>query len=384
MFAAAMLDAFPALGRELVAALRAAGLATDVDVRVERVTEEVLTGTRFVVDDPRERGHARPPHHAVLTAQAAEHAHVPYVGIRDRIARSPLPAGARERALDIFEHLARAEANVHGFSSLDDVAFHEVGAQDSIADVVAAAFLLDQSGARSFSIGSLPIGAGLVKTAHGMLPIPSPATAILLEGLRTHDDGIPGERVTPTGAAIVRHLAPASRKPAGRLGRNGTGWGTKRFAGLPNVLRVLELHADAALTRGRVTRIAFEIDDQSAEDLAAGLDHVRAVPGVLDVTQAPVFGKKGRLATSVAVLCALEAEDAAVRACLHETSTLGVRVEQLDRVELSRESASMDGVRLKRATRPDGTVTTKVESDDVAAISGHAARMQARARGGAP
>lgn len=381
MFAAALLDAFPDATRELVPALHAGGLADDVIVRVERVTDDVLAGTRFVVEDPREAGAPRPPHHAVL---GAGHAHVPFVAIRDRIARAALPRAVIDRAVDILSHLADAEARVHGSHSVEEVSFHEVGAQDSIADIVAAAWLLEHIGARTFSIGSIPIGAGQVKTAHGMLPVPSPATTLLLAGLRTHDDGLLGERTTPTGAAIVKHLSPLPRKLPGLLGRSGTGWGTKRFPGTPNVLRVLTVlpaetaASGASLVTSRVARIAFEIDDQTAEDLAIGLDHVRALPGVLDVLQAPAFGKKGRMITSVQVLCALDARDAAVRACLMETTTLGARVDEIERMELPRELALADGVRVKHATRPDGMRTTKVESDELRTVHGAAARAAAR------
>ncbi len=387
MFAAAMLDAWPALGDGLVAALRGAGLCDDVRVRWERVTDEVLAGSRFVVDDPRERGRAVPPSNLVLQRGAREHAHVAYRDLRARIAASTLSPGAKERALHIFALLAEAEAAVHGIADVDDVELHEVGAQDAIADIVAAAWLLDRAAVTSASCAPVPLGAGRVEAAHGLLPLPAPAAAYLLRGLPTIDDGRKGERATPTGCAILKHLAPRPTAPPGLVGVTGVGWGSKRFAGLPNVLRVLELEVaaapgdaagDAVLGHDAVAVLACEIDDQAPEDLAIALDHLRAHDGVLDVTQAASFGKKGRLTVALQLLVRPGAEDRVARALLTETTTIGVRVTRAERLVLPREAVAHSGVRGKRVHRPDGTATTKAESDDVAALPSAAARARRR------
>lgn len=215
---------------------------------------------------------------------------------------------------------------------------------------------------------------------------------MLLEGFEVFDDGRPGERVTPTGAAILRHLGPARGLPRRRLrlGRLGHGFGTKRFAGISNVLRVAAF-ADAAVpdvaygTEEEIATLRFEIDDQTPEDLAIGLERLRAIPGVLDVLQIPGIGKKGRMLAQIQVLARPEALDAAAEACLRETSTLGVRIERLTRRVLKREFATRidaDGTafRVKTATRPGGALTAKAEIDDIAAASGDRAAREARRR----
>lgn len=384
MFAAAMLDAWPDLGDGLVAALRTAGLLDDVAVRWERLTDEVLAGTRFLVDDPRERGRAVPPSGLVLARSAGPHHHVPYRDLRARLASAALPPPVKDRAQDIFARLASAEAAVHGLAVVDDVELHEVGAQDAIADVVAAAWLLHHADVTSASTSPVPLGSGRVESAHGLLPIPAPAAVRLLEGLPTFDDGRKGERVTPTGCAILQHLAPSTLRPPGVLGATGIGWGTKRFAGLPNVLRILEVRTEAGLSpsaatlRDRVGVLDFELDDQAPEDLAVALDHLRARSDVMDVQQAPVFGKKGRLGMAVRLLTRADAVEEVARAALAETTTLGVRCAVVDRVVLPREHTERDGVRLKSARRPDGSVTLKAEMDDLAPLPSAHQRAQRR------
>jgi pyridinium-3,5-bisthiocarboxylic acid mononucleotide nickel chelatase len=237
---------------------------------------------------------------------------------------------------------------------------------------------VEQAGAPSRSTSPLPLGRGRVATAHGPLPVPAPATAVLLQGLPVHDDGIPGERVTPTGAAILRHLAPAAA-PAGtmRLAATGHGFGTRVLDGVPNLLRVLAL-ADAgdATTADRVGVVRFEVDDQTPEDLATALDRLRALPPVRDACQWPVAGKKGRLAAAVQVLCDPAALDAVLDACLSETATIGLRW----RVESRRTLRREDLPGAKRVRRPDGAATVKADADPLAAAGGYAARADLRRR----
>ena len=163
----------------------------------------------------------------------------------------------------------------------------------------------------------------------------------------------------------------------------GTGFGSRTLPGLSNVLRVLEFAPVApAAEQEQVAVLRFEIDDQTPEDLALGLDRLRARPGILDVLQWPAYGKKGRLVAAIQVLAEADALDAALAAVFDETTTLGVRWSRVSRSALARDTAThadaLGTVRVKRARRPAGTVTAKAELDDLAGSAGHAVREERR------
>ena len=368
MFASAVLDARPDLADGLRAALAALEPPPPVEIAIDPHGDATLTGMRFQVTAPDDDGHG----------------HVRLADVRARLEAARIEPAVRKRALAIFTLLAEAEGAVHGMDPAE-VTFHEVGAWDSTVDIVAAAYLIEAAGPARWSVGPVPLGSGRVRCAHGLLPVPAPAVVHLLRGLVTHDDGIAGERVTPTGAAILKHLAPDAA-PAGEaetLVGTGTGFGSRVLPGLSNVLRVLEFAPVApAAGQEQVAVLRCEIDDQTPEDLALGLDRLRARPGILDVLQWPVYGKKGRMVAAVQVLAQAEALDAALDAAFDETTTLGVRWSILARRALARDTAAhtdaLGRVRVKRARRPAGTVTAKAELDDLAGSAGHAARQERR------
>ena len=228
----------------------------------------------------------------------------------------------------------------------------------------------------------MPLGRGTVRTAHGELPVPAPAAAWLLRGLPCTDDGLAGERVTPTGAAILRYVnATDEILPAGvSLATTGTGAGGRELPDRPNVLRILSFALTASTTGDRITTIRFDVDDQSPEDLAIGLEHLRSVPGVLDVLSWTAQGKKGRTAFCVQVLAASAQRDAVLRACLAETATLGARWHEDLRALLPRREIAGD-LRVKRSVRPGGRTTSKVAAADIERLGGDfAERRRARRR----
>ena len=397
MFAAAVLDAWPEFEPALAAAFERAGL--DAIATVERIdhADHALTGSRFAVYETGGTGRDRPARDRHDPGNGAGHAPVPphhlYRDIRTLLDEADLDPGVQARALDMFARLAAAESAVHGVP-VEDVSFHEVGAWDSIADVVCAAWLIERLGA-TWSCGPLPIGRGRADASHGRLPVPAPATVELLRGMVVSQDAHLGERVTPTGAAIVAHLAPSFEPLPGamRLERSGTGFGTSRLPGTSNVLRLLAFDAPgsggdrpgASVQRERIAVCEFEIDDQTGEDLALALDRLRDLDGVLDVSSHAMHGKKGRIAAHVRLLSRIAAVDAVLESCFRETTTLGVRWYEVGRATLARESrtVTVEGrtVRVKSAYRPGGTTrTAKAEIDDLApAAGGHAGRERLRA-----
>ena len=392
MFAAAVLDAWPELESPLVAALKRAGLDTIATVERLDHADDTLTGSRFAVHETMRAGAAPLEHagdgHGAGDGRDADHAHHLYRDIRALLEESDLEGGVRTRALDIFARLAAAESAVHGVP-VDDVSFHEVGAYDSIADIVCAAWLIERLDA-SWSCGPLPVGRGRVDTSHGRLPVPSPATVELLRGAVVSQDTHCGERVTPTGAAIVSHLAPSFEPLPGpmRLDRSGTGFGTSRLPGTSNVLRLLALRpldgVDAPVRHERIAVCEFDVDDQTGEDLALALDRLRELGGVLDVASHALHGKKGRLAVHVRLLARIAAVEGVIDSCFRETTTLGVRWHEVSRAALPRTAATVmvDGrtVRVKSARRPGDVRTSKAELDDLAPVTGgHAVRERVRA-----
>ncbi len=353
MFIGAMLDCFPEWADSMPAVLSQAGFGNLVELDCQDISDGVLKGTQFRV---------RP-----AGASAHEHRHLADI---ERIIRgSDLDREVQEIALGVFDLLGRAEARVHGVD-IQDVAFHEVGAWDSIADIICAAWLIDRVQAGSWSVSGVPLGGGRVRTAHGEMPVPAPATTLLLEGFECFDDGIEGERVTPTGAAILAYLGPDRINPGGILQGTGMGFGEKTFPGLSNMLRVttFERANGVPWSMDQVIRLEFEVDDQTPEEIGLALDDLRGRSGVLDVVQYPVTGKKGRLATGIRLLVRPGEEDGLVAACFDTTTTLGIRREAVDRYVLDRESLVVSHedreYRVKVAARPEGA-TAKVEIEDL-------------------
>ena len=389
MFIAAMLDAFPDLRDGMLAAIRAAGLPPEVHVGLAEHQDHALTGLRFRVIEPRAAGPLVAAHH---------HPHTPFADIRAHLQACALTPAVRTCAIEIFSLLAEAEAKVHG-KTVDTVSFHELGEWDSIADIVGAAYLIDavalidasapinalapiDAVAATWSVSSLPLGRGRVKTAHGMLPIPTPATVLLLEGFEFADDGLEGERVTPTGAAILRYLGctQAASRRSRRLLRTGIGFGTRTFPGISNVLRVLTFE-EARENRGgdEVAQVQFEVDDQTPEDLAIALDKLRSHPSVLDVLQTPAFGKKGRMTMHIQLLTEVADMEGVFDACFSETTTIGLRYQVMQRRKLARASTTVEAagrqMRVKVAERP-GRKTAKVEADDLLNVIGGRAERE--------
>ncbi len=365
MFIAAMLDLRPDLTERALSVVEELGLSDRVRVACIPHKASGFTGRQVSV--------------TFCGSNGAEHHHRNFRDIRTMIEASRLATNEKTRSLDIFGHLARAEARVHGVPP-DAVHFHEVGALDSIIDIVTAARILEQIGPCRWSASPIPTGSGRVRCQHGIIPVPAPATILLLEGMQLVDDGIPGERVTPTGAALLKHLQPGVTGPSQpmKLQGSGTGFGHATLPGIPNMVRAIQYTDTHGARADRVATIAFEVDDQTPEDLATGLEILRDRADVLDVFVAPVLGKKNRQAQHVTILARSDAEDAVIEAAFEQTTTLGLRVHHTLRRTLERRMHQVGETRVKVADRPGGA-TAKAEADDLADVTSTALSRVRRA-----
>jgi len=306
-----------------------------------------------------------------------DHEHRAYREIRALVEDADLPAAARSRSLDAFARLAEAEGRIHGVPA-DDVHFHELGSLDTLVDVCGAFVLLDDLGVERVVCSPLPFARGFTQAAHGVLPLPAPATLALLEGARLVGVDTEAELVTPTGAAIATTVVDEwGSLPPLTLERVGYGAGTKELADRPNVLRVLLGETSGSdpwgLTPGgKVVLLETNLDDLSPELVPDAIERCFA-SGALDVWTVPAQMKKGRPGFVLSVLARPDTEAAIAHALLEETSALGVRVSRLDRYELEREERLVEvtggSVRIKVGMLDGRVVNLAPEHDDCAALA---------------
>jgi uncharacterized protein (TIGR00299 family) protein len=351
------------LEREL-ASLRIGGF------RVRRETRERsgIQATKFVVEIDDQPSHR----HASRDA----HEHRTFRDLRELIRQSGLAPRVCELALQVFVRLAEAEGRVHGVEP-DQVTFHEVGAIDSIVDIVGAAWAIDALGIDDLVVSPLPLGSGMVPSAHGPLPVPGPATAELLRGFAVRIGDGQGELVTPTGAAIVAALArPGDVPETLRVEHVGYGAGDRELPDRPNLLRVLVGERGAAIGIDSLLVLETNLDDFNPELCGHVMDRLFA-EGARDVFFTPIHMKKNRPATLLSVLADPERRERLVATLFSETSTLGIRVSPVERLRIERESREVETrfgrVRVKLGRDPGGHVNVSPEYEDckrVAVASG--------------
>jgi hypothetical protein len=340
-----------------------------------------LEGVGIEVSQTR-RGPFAATHVNVRVAGKQPHRHLHH--IEAILEKADLPASVRDRGKGVFRKLAEAEAEVHG-SSVEKVHFHEVGAVDAIVDVTGALLGLDALGVRTVSASALPLGGGSVDSEHGRIPVPAPATALLLRGAPVRGGPVEAELVTPTGAALLMSLAPAwGPPPALRLEAVGTGAGTREFPGHPNILRLLigsrievgsgaqEKTGTGTTTDRSVAVLETALDDDNPQFVAAALQRLLAL-GALDAMVAPVTMKKGRSGLWLVVVCEPSDARRLAEEVLRHTSTLGVRVREERRIELQRRILEVQtrfgAVRVKAAVLPEGTERVMPEFESVLEVA---------------
>jgi uncharacterized protein (TIGR00299 family) protein len=262
-----------------------------------------------------------------------DHRH--YGEIRKMIKKSPLAEPIQRISLAIFQRIAEAEAKIHG-QSLEEVHFHEVGAIDSIVDIVGTAIGIHYFQPHQILSSPLPMGRGFVDCQHGRLPLPAPATLEILKDYPTQSAEIEGELVTPTGAAIVRALSQGVRPfPAMKVQRVGYGMGEREFPDRPNLLRLVLGESVEGVTGDRVSVLECHIDNMNPEFYEFLMDRLFA-QGALDVTLSPLIMKKSRPGTLLRVVAEEKDGDPLADLILRESTTLGVRMYEVRRKKLSR------------------------------------------------
>jgi uncharacterized protein (TIGR00299 family) protein len=349
------------------------------DVSVDRVVKTGLTATKFRVHEHAHAGHSahspHPPH--------GHHAHHPHHSLEEiyaAINRSALSEAGKSRAIGMFRRLGEVESAIHGIP-LDRIHLHEVGAIDSIIDIVGAVFALQWFKADRIVVSPMNVGGGMVKSAHGVFPVPAPATVALLEDAPVYSSGIQAELLTPTGALILTEFANAfGPLPPMTVKRVGYGAGDREFKETPNVVRVLvgEEAEDSKTSRPqdrashRVVVLECEIDDMNPQIFGSLMDRLYAA-GALEVFYSPVQMKKNRPGTLMTVVAKPEDRERITDLVFRESTTIGVRHHELSRECLDREmvavSTPIGVVRFKVASRGGQVLNAQPEFDDLAKLS---------------
>ncbi len=291
--------------------------------------------------------------------------------IVEMIEASSIGMAAKRRARAIFEVLAEAEAKVH-HTTPEHVHFHEVGAVDSIMDIVGTAWALEELGVGELLVSPLPMGSGFARSQHGIIPVPAPATAELLAGFTVRMGDGPAEMVTPTGAAVLRALGRSAPLPLNfEIEKIGYGAGTREYEDRPNVLRIMIGRERGALETDELLEISANIDDLNPQIYDHVMERLFSA-GARDVTLTPIIMKKGRPAITITVLAEAARRDALAKILFAETSTIGVRFHPVARLKLRREIREVETRwgRIKvKFSEGDGAMTATPEYEDCRKIA---------------
>ena len=371
MILGALLDAGLPLA-ELKQALGSLGVE-GWDVSAERLVKVGITATKFRVHE-RAMADAGVPS---APGREAGHRHYHVAGIKKRIDQSALSPTGKARAKALFDRLAEAEAAIHGLP-VEKVHLHEVGALDSIIDIVGTVFALEWFAPDRIVVSPLNVGGGTVRTAHGVYPVPAPATLRLLGGAPVYGSTNARELLTPTGALLLSGYATAfGPMPAMRVARVGYGAGDADLPGTPNVLRVVVGDDAADAPAARVVVIECEIDDMNPQIFGALMDRLYDA-GALEVFYTGVQMKKNRPGTLMTIVAPPSHRDGVVDLVFRETTTIGVRFSEVARVCLDRETVRvatpLGDVHFKVASRDGQVLNAQPEFADLARLAREHAR----------
>ncbi len=341
-----------------------------------------ITGTHMrVLVHGEEEGHphehaAEEPFHSHADAPEAAHAHVhvhPHHHtdldeLTHRISHLNVSEAVRSNILAVYQSIADAESRVHGVP-VEQIHFHEVGSLDALADVTGVCLLMELLAPEQVLASPVHVGSGQVRCAHGILPVPAPATALLLEGIPIYGGSIRGELCTPTGAALLRRFVTRfGPLPPMRVEKTGYGMGTKDFEAANCVRAMLGQTEESA---GHILELACNLDDMTPEAVGFAMEQLFAA-GALDVYTTPIGMKKNRPGVLLTCMCREDDREAMLRTIFRHTSTLGVRVSVCDRYTLSRRQYAVqtpDGeIRVKESSGW-GVLRRKAEFEDLARIA---------------
>jgi hypothetical protein len=336
-------------------------------VSAARVLRAGVSATKFIAEEHGRNAHdhAREPHQHDHGHN--HHTHRSLREINALIERSALSADAQGRAKALFHRLGEAEAAIHQIP-IEQIHLHEVGALDSIIDIVGAVFAIEWFHADRIISSPLNVGGGMVNSAHGNFPVPAPATVKLLAGAPVYSSGVQSELVTPTGALLVTsHATSFGPVPAMTIDRVGYGAGDRDLPGTPNVLRVLVGESTDQPHTERIVVLQSEIDDMNPQLFGLVMDRLYAA-GALEVYFSSVQMKKNRPGTLLTILARPEQREELSAIVFRETTTIGVRYHEVQRERLEREMVAVNTpygtVRFKVARRGDTIVNAAPEFED--------------------
>lgn len=328
-----------------------------------------ITGTHMrVLVHGEEEGAAHAHTHGHSHDHEHAHTHAGLHEIEHRISHLALSGTVRENVLAVYRSIADAESRVHGVP-VDEIHFHEVGSLDALADVTGVCLLFEMLAPEQVLCSPVHVGSGQVRCAHGILPVPTPATARLLEGIPVYGGSIRGELCTPTGAALLRRFVTRfGAMPPMCMEKCGYGMGTKDFEAA-NCVRAIR--GQTLASGGQITELACNLDDMTPEDVGFAMERLFE-GGALDVYTTPVGMKKNRPGVLLTCMCRQDSVEEMVRLLFLHTTTLGVRASVCDRFTLSRRQYTVQtaqgDVRIKESSGW-GVCRRKPEYEDVARIA---------------
>lgn len=374
MLTAALIELFPD-PNAVLDELNAIGVPHVAFVK-ETVQKCGITGTHVSVRVHGATEDAHAHHHA----DEHHHAHHSLADIEAVIRALRVPKKVQDDALHVYESIADAESRVHG-RPVSEIHFHEVGTLDAIADVTAVCYLMDRLAPQTVCASPIHVGSGTVCCAHGVLPVPAPATALLLEGIPMYGGEFSGELCTPTGAALLRYFVHSFGKmPVMRASAIGYGMGTKDFP-RANCVRALLGETEQNDTE-TMAELSVNVDDMTAEQIGFAMERIFEA-GAVEVYTIPIGMKKSRPGTLLRAICALEQREAVLAAMFAHTTTLGIREVETRRYVLDRHteehSTSLGPVRVKHA-EGYGVVREKIEYEDLARIARERSMTLAQAK----